>query len=193
MKAVQFFIAGVFAVAVACGPVPVAAQEADAAPLQPVPKVDLARYAGTWYEIALYPNMFQRRCAADTQANYAPLPEGQIEVRNRCSEADGKTAEVVGRARTVNASGSMLKVRFAPAWLSWLPFVWADYWVIQLADDYRYAVVGEPDREYLWVLSRTPVMGDADKAVIWKQLIEQGYAPGRLQFTPQKAAQQKQP
>jgi apolipoprotein D and lipocalin family protein len=168
------------------------AAQAEDTPLQSVPQLDLSRYLGTWYEIALYPNVFQRMCVAQTQAQYAKLPDGQIEVRNRCTDANGKTAEVAGRARLASrapdALSSQLKVRFAPDWLAWAPFVWANYWVIQLADDYRYAVVSEPGRDYLWVLSRTPTLAAPDKEVIFERLRMQGLDPGRLQFTPQAAA-----
>ena len=77
-----------------------------------------------------------------------------------------------------------LAVRFAPAWLAWLPLVWGDYWVIDLADDYRYAVVGEPSREYLWVLARGPQLADADWHRIVARLPALGYDPARLVRTP---------
>ena len=77
-----------------------------------------------------------------------------------------------------------LEVRFAPAWLGWLPFLWGDYWVIDLADDYRYAVVGEPSREYLWVLAREPRLPDADWQKIVARLPALGYDPSRLVRTP---------
>jgi apolipoprotein D and lipocalin family protein len=80
---------------------------------------------------------------------------------------------------------SKLEVRFAPGWLSWVPGVWAPYWVIQLADDYRYAVVGEPGRQYLWILSRTPVLDPQDRAIINGLLQQQGYDPTKLQEEPQ--------
>ena len=88
-------------------------------------------------------------------------------------------------ARTAVLSGNQLsppqlQVRFAPAWLSWLPMVWGNYWVIQLAPDYRYVVVGEPSREFLWVLARDTQLNAADWLTIESRLKEQGYDPAKL-------------
>jgi len=127
------------------------------ATVRTVPAVDLERYAGDWFEIARYPNWFQRKCAGDVRASYARRADGQIDVVNRCGRADGSVIEARGVARVADAqTRSKLKVRFAPAVLSFLPFVWGDYWIIGLADDYAWAVVGSPDRKYLWILARTP-------------------------------------
>lgn len=157
----------------------------DKAPLTTVPAVDLERYSGTWYEVALYPNYFQRMCVTGTQANYSPLPSGNIQVRNRCLNDKKEEVSVIGQAR-VQADGgnAKLSVRFAPDWLAWLPFVWAPYWVIQLADDYRYAVVSEPSRDYLWILSRTPQLADSDLQAIKTRLTAQGFDLTKLKFTP---------
>jgi apolipoprotein D and lipocalin family protein len=155
-------------------------------PLQPVPSVDLARYAGTWHEIALYPNYFQRMCVAGTQANYKALQENVIEVRNRCLNDKKEEVSVLGQARVqASSNNAKLRVRFAPDWLAWLPFVWAPYWVIQLADDYRYTVVSEPSRDYLWILSRTPTLPEQDLKTIQARLKEQGFDVTKLKFTPQ--------
>ena len=126
------------------------------APLQAVPDLDLARYAGTWHEIARLPMYFERRCARDITATYTPRADGSIAVRNACMRDDGVRMASDGVARKRGSSNAKLEVRFAPGWLSALPFVWADYWVIAVDEDYRWAVVGEPGREYLWILSREP-------------------------------------
>lgn len=128
------------------------------APLQAVPDLDLARYAGTWHEIARLPMYFERRCARDITATYTPRADGSIAVRNACVRDDGVRMSSQGEARKRGASNAKLQVRFAPGWLSALPFVWADYWVIAVDEDYRWAVVGEPGREYLWILSREPTV-----------------------------------
>lgn len=121
--------------------------------------VDLARYAGDWHEIARFPNRFQRRCAGDVMASYAVRPDGRVDVVNRCRGEDGRAVEARGLARVVDPrTSSKLKVRFAPALLSWLPLVWGDYWIVGLADDYSWAVVGSPDRKYLWILARAPAL-----------------------------------
>jgi apolipoprotein D and lipocalin family protein len=156
-------------------------------PVRAVSSVDLGRYAGRWFEIARYPNRFQDQCAGDVTAVYEPREDGRIRVVNRCRRADGSLDEAEGVARVVEGSGNArLKVRFAPGWLSFLPFVWGDYWVIGLADDYRWAVVGTPDRKYLWILSRTPAMTDADRAAAESAIRENGFELSRLVPTPQQ-------
>lgn len=129
-----------------------------AAPVTSVPELELSRYAGHWYEIAHLPVSFQRQCAGDITAAYALRADGRIEVRNACLTHDGRRAEADGVARTVEGHPGRLQVSFVPGWLSWVPLVWADYWVIALDPDYQWAVVGDPDREYLWFLSREPAM-----------------------------------
>ena len=121
-----------------------------------VDKVDLARYAGEWFEIARYPNRFQRSCAGDVRAIYVMRADGRVDVVNRCRTADGRVIEARGVARVLDKrTNAKLKVRFAPSALSFLPFVWGDYWILGLAGDYSWAVVGSPNRKYLWILSRT--------------------------------------
>eukprot|EP01034_Spumella_vulgaris_P035962 gene35962-44344_t len=120
--------------------------------------IDVAyRYMGTWYEIAKYPNYFQRKCVGNTTADYALQPDKTVQVTNRCEIGKGEAIVATAEGRQVGGAASpRLEVRFAPAWLSFLPFVWADYWVIDLDEQYQLAAVSEPKREYLWILSRTP-------------------------------------
>ena len=126
-------------------------------PLRVVPKVDLDRYAGKWFEIARLPNEFQDECVSDVSAVYKLRPDGRIDVTNRCIEPDGSVKEANGVARRVEGQpSSILQVRFAPGWLSFLPNVWGDYQIIELDPDYRHVLVGSPDRKYLWILARTP-------------------------------------
>ncbi|NYT57500.1 lipocalin family protein [Alcaligenaceae bacterium] len=129
--------------------------------------VDLVKYAGTWYEQARLPNRFQKECVGDVRADYVLQPDKTISVTNQCRLQDGniKVAKAKGRLSTAAQplDPAKLEVRFAPAWTSWLPMVWGDYWILKLEGDYRYSLVGTPDREYLWVLSREP---HADKAVV---------------------------
>jgi apolipoprotein D and lipocalin family protein len=125
-------------------------------PVRAVETVDLERYAGDWYEVARFPNRFQRRCVSDVRARYVIRTDGQLDLFNQCRTADG-VIDARGVARIVDSrTSAKLKVRFAPAALSFLPFVWGDYWILGLAADYSWAVVGSPDRNYLWILSRTP-------------------------------------
>jgi len=156
-------------------------------PVRPVGSVDLERYAGRWYEISRYPNRFQESCAGEVTATYERREDGRIRVVNRCRRADGSMNEAEGVARPVEGgANARLKVRFAPGWLSFLPFVWADYWVIGLADDYRWAVVGTPDRKYLWILARTPRLPEADRAAAQAKIKENGFDLSRLVPTRQE-------
>jgi len=131
---------------------------ATALPNEPVRVLDLARYVGQWHEIAHLPMFFQRRCVDTITATYTANPNGSINVHNACRTKGGTTDASEGVARKLDGQPGALKVRFAPGWLAWLPWVWADYWVIDLDPDYQWAVVGGPSRKYLWILSRTPVM-----------------------------------
>jgi apolipoprotein D and lipocalin family protein len=163
-----------------------------AAPLQSLPALTVSTYLGTWYQVALFPNWFQRQCVSDTTATYRQRPDGNIDVLNRCRGADGKIDEALGRARPVGGVAqdelrpAQLQVSFLPGWLQWLPFGQGDYWVIQRADDGRYAVVSAPSRRYLWVLSRTPALSVADETAIRSQLQSQGFDLSRWATHPHK-------
>jgi apolipoprotein D and lipocalin family protein len=153
------------------------AQDRPVRELTVVPSVDFKKYAGLWYEVARLPNRFQEQCAGNVTATYTPLDDGSIRVVNRCRKENGETDEAEGEAKRSgdDAPDAKLKVRFAPAFLSFLPFVWGDYWIIDLAPDYSYAVVGDPGRKYLWVLSRTPAMDDSALSAILDRAREKGY------------------
>lgn len=129
-------------------------------PNEPVAEVDLARYTGVWYEVARLPMFFQRNCVRDTTATYGPAADGRLTVTNRCVTADGGVIDVSGIARPTARAGA-LEVSFLPRALSWLPIGWADYWIIDLDPEYRWAVVGGPSRNALWVLSREPAIDPA--------------------------------
>lgn len=148
--------------------------------------LDVPRYMGTWYEVAKYPNRFQKMCISDTRAEYRLLPDGHVEVVNRCRISSGEMTDAVGSARQLGEKQSpRLKVRFAPAWLSFLPFVWGDYWVIDLDTDYQLAAVSEPKREFLWILSRTPQVSPAAYEALLERLANKGFDLKRLQASPQ--------
>jgi apolipoprotein D and lipocalin family protein len=141
---------------------PLAAQRVTA-PLRVVDSVELTRYAGRWYEAARLPNKFQNQCAGDVVVHYALRNDGRIDIVNRCRTSAGKIDEARGLARKGGdgRSTAKLEVRFAPAILSFLRSGWGDYWIIGLGPEYTWAVVGTPNREYLWILSRTPEMSAA--------------------------------
>ena len=157
---------------------PAAADEP--APLQAVPELDLQRYSGTWHEIARLPMYFERRCVGDITATYVPLESGRVQVRNACLRDDGVRMQSNGMARRAGTDPAKLEVRFAPSWLSFLPMVWSDYWVIALDPDYRWALVGEPDREYLWILSREPALAAGTFNMIKARAVELGYTLDEL-------------
>ena len=155
--------------------------------LATIPSLDLPRYLGTWYEIAKFPNRFQRKCAGFTIATYTALPDGRVQGENRCRLADGGVDVAIGVARQVGPAHSpRLKVRFAPALLSFLPMVWGDYWIIDLDRDYGLAAVSEPGREYLWILSRTPTVSKSAYDALVARLSGQGLDVRKLVRTPQQ-------
>jgi apolipoprotein D and lipocalin family protein len=152
-------------------------------PLQTVSKVDLSRYTGTWFEIASYPQSFQKDCTG-TSATYTLREDGEVGVVNRCRKKslDGEEKSVEGRARVVDvATGAKLQVTF------FWPF-WGDYWIIDLGENYEYAVVGHPGRDYLWILSRTPNMEESVYQEILHRLRAKDYPLERLQKTLQPAS-----
>ena len=153
-------------------------------PLQTVPKVELERYLGTWYEVASFPQWFQEGCTGTT-ATYSLRDDGDIDVANRCylKTLDGELDTADGVARVLDEkTNAKLEVSF------FQPF-WGDYWIIDLAPDYSYAVVGHPGRDYLWILSRTPTMEPSVYQGILDRLRAQRYPLDRLQQTLQTGSQ----
>jgi apolipoprotein D and lipocalin family protein len=148
--------------------------------LPTVDYVDLERYLGTWYEIARNPAPFQEGCVA-TIATYSQRSDGGIRVINRCrvETLDGELREAEGRARIAD-SETNAKLRVTFFW----PF-YGDYWILALGEDYDWALVGEPARRYLWILSRTPRMDEALFEDIVGRLPALGYDPDDLIITPQ--------
>jgi apolipoprotein D and lipocalin family protein len=156
------------------------------APLAVVDNLDPDRYVGEWYEIARLPNRFQNKCAADVVARYARRKDGGFDVVNRCRKSDGTSVDAAGVARTVKgAPTSVLEVRFAPAFLSFLPQVWGDYQVMALDAAHTYALVGTPDRKYLWVLSRTPELDPARYNELMAVAAQQGFDVSKVVRTTQ--------
>lgn len=155
-----------------------------------VPRVDVQRYVGSWFEVARFPNWFQGTCVGDVTANYEALDDGTLKVTNRCRESQGRVnmAEGIATPASGDTTGARLKVSFLPGWLRWVPWDGGDYWVVMLDDDYRWAVVSEPTREYLWVLSRTPKLDPALYERIVNQLRRDGYDVDKLLPTLQTAS-----
>ena len=155
-------------------------------PLATIPALDVPRYLGTWYEIAKYPNWFQRKCLKNTRADYSAQADGSVRVVNFCTTKEGELSQAIGEARQLGgATSPKLEVRFAPAWLSLMPFVWGDYWVIDLDPSYQLVAVSEPKREYLWILSRTPEITVKAYDELVARLEKKGLDSRKLERTPQ--------
>ncbi len=155
-------------------------------PLDLVENLDLERYQGRWFEIARLPNRFQDDCVSDTRAHYSLREDGRVDVVNRCRTDDGSVDQASGIARKADPDGpnSALEVRFAPRWLSWLPFVWGEYRVIALGQDYDYAMVGTENRDYLWILARqTELQPELLRGLI-DQARDQGFNTNSLLMQP---------
>lgn len=142
--------------------------------LPTVSSVDLERYLGRWYEIARFDHRFERGCSA-VEAFYTLREDGMIGVKNSCFLADeNRTKEAHGRAYIVDeTSNAKLKVTF------FWPF-YGNYWIIDLAEDYRYAVVSEPSQEYFWILSRTLEMRQDDVDHILSYATTRGFDTAKL-------------
>jgi apolipoprotein D and lipocalin family protein len=167
--------AGAVAMAAASGPAGAASK-----PLEVVPFVDLQKYLGTWYEIATIPQRFQKGCVGVT-AEYKLRPDGDIAVLNTCRQGtlDGNVRSVLGKAWVVDKkTNAKLRVRF------FWPFSGA-YWVIGLDADYRWAIVGHPDRTYLWILSREPHMDEALYNELLRLIADKGYDLAKIKRTLQ--------
>ena len=158
-------------------------------PVKTIASLDVPEYLGTWYEIAKFPNWFQRKCVGNTQATYSMRADGNLKVLNSCKNADGVVSEAEGMARQIGEQDSpRLEVRFAPAWLSFLPLVWGDYWVIDLDPQYQVAAVSDPQRDYLWVLSRTPQLDQKVYQELLQRLQAQQFDVRKLEITAQSTA-----
>jgi apolipoprotein D and lipocalin family protein len=161
-----------------------ASQEAE--PVKVIASLDVPRYMGAWYEIAKFPNWFQKKCIGNTKALYVPKDDGSIQVLNSCKTANGEISRAEGLARQLGPADSpKLEVRFAPAWLGFLPFVWGDYWVIDIDPQYQVAAVSDPNREYLWILSRTPQLDKKVYQELLHRLQEQRFDIRKLEITSQ--------
>jgi apolipoprotein D and lipocalin family protein len=148
--------------------------------IQPVPYVDLNKYVGKWYEIASFPQRFQKRCNCTT-AEYTMTNKGYVIVENRCNKdsINGKQSYIKGKAFIQEHSGNAkLIVQF------FWPFK-GDYWIIDLAEDYSYAVVGNPNKKYLWILCRTPIMNETIYQKIISKLIISGFDVSKINKTKQ--------
>lgn len=149
-----------------------------------VDNVDLSRYAGLWYEIAKIPNRFQKSCIKNVKAEYSLNKDGSIAVKNSCVEEDGEINIANGTARIADKkTNAKLEVSFVSIF-GWNLF-WGDYWIIGLADDYSYAVIGHPEKKYGWILSRTQSLTEDKMKEAFTILEKSGYKKSDFKMTLQ--------
>ena len=147
--------------------------------------VDLQRYLGTWYEIARKPMRHEDATARDITATYALEADGAVRVTNSCLDAEGEVDVAEGRAEPVDAgNNAKLEVTFLPRGLRWIPFARGDYWILRLDEGYRTALVGSPDRKYLWLLARQPTLAEEVRHDFLDSARGQGYDLAELILTP---------
>ena len=147
--------------------------------LEVVPHVDLNRYVGRWYEIARLPNRFEKKCAGSVTATYSLRSDGTIEVVNRCRKSSGDYTTATGKAKIVDkTTNAKLKVTF------FWPF-YGDYWILELGDNYEYAVVGAPNRKYLWILSRNREMDENLYRTLLDKMTARGFKTEQMIKTSQ--------
>jgi apolipoprotein D and lipocalin family protein len=153
--------------------------------LETIEGFELERYLGRWYEIGSYPQTFQEGCVGTT-ATYSLKDDGNVDVLNECLQ-NGEPIEANGTARPVDLDRGKLEVSFFP------PF-WSEYWILDLREDdgpdadYTQAVVGEPGRDALWILSRTPELDPSTEDALLADIEAQDYGLDRLRFTEQPDA-----
>jgi len=159
------------------------AQSAPGSEPETVEHVDLDRYMGTWYEFARLPNRFQSQCTRNVTAEYTLQADGKVRVVNRCETEAGSVDEATGIARVVDeTTNAKLEVSFVR--ILGFSLFWGDYWVIGLGDDYDWAVVGHPNREYGWLLVRNPEVSEDLADEMFFVLESRGYRHDDFVLTP---------
>lgn len=150
---------------------------------QTVPSVDLHRYLGTWYEIARLPQRHEPADFTDITATYSLNENGSVRVDNRALDGEGEPEQSIGEAVVVEGSGNAkLEVSFLPDGLEWIPFTRGDYWILRVDDDYQTALVGTPDRKYLWLLARTTHPEVTKQQSFLDTAVQQGFELDELIF-----------
>ena len=174
---VSLIVIGVIVATALAGVAPVAGKSE----LEVVRSVDLARYAGRWYEIARLPNRFEKKCVDSVTATYTLRSDGRVDVVNRCRKANGEYSTAKGKAKVVD-KGTNAKLKVTFFW----PF-YGDYWILDLGSNYEYAVVGSPNRDYLWILSRTPQLDEQLYQSLIAKMATRGFETDRMIRTSQPA------
>lgn len=175
-----------FAIGILFSSIAATAQQVQAAQqVQTVPYVNLNSFLGSWYEIASIPQFFQRNCVKNTVANYTVDNEGGIDVLNTCINQKGELISANGKAKVFDEkTNAKLSVTFLKIF-DWVYTLQGNYWIIDLADDYRYAVIGDRHGTYGWIISRTPRIEEKDLVSAMNALRNNGYDLCRFNITPQ--------
>lgn len=151
--------------------------------LATVSQFNLEKYLGTWYEIARLPMKHQPEDSTDISAVYSLQDNGKIRVQNRCLDKDKQVDESIGEATIVDGDNGKLEVTFLPEGLRWVPFTKGDYWVLKIDADYQTALVGEPDKKFLWILHRNVTLDENTKREYLAYAESLGYELGDLIHT----------
>lgn len=154
-------------------------------PVKTVDSVDLQHYLGSWFEFAAIPQSFEKQCIGNTTAEYSLAENELISVINSCDTANGARSIATGRAKVVDQiSNSKLKVTFVN-FFGWQFLFGGDYWIMAIGENYSYAVIGAPGRDYAWILSRNPVLTEEQIMETKQVLASQGYDTCKLITTIQ--------
>lgn len=162
-------------------------------PVRSVEKLDLQRYAGTWYELARVPNKQQANCNSDATTTYRLLADGSMRLMSRCRDASERVNVAVARAEPLAGDPARMRLSYLPSCLSWWPGSHVEQWVVMVDDDYRVAVVSDPSRKSLWILSRTPTIDGATFSGLVSRLRMQRYPVDRLVITPHRGMDETTP
>lgn len=147
---------------------------------QTVPKVDLNRYMGKWYEVAKIPNTFQKTCISDITVNYTLLANNHVAGVNTCRKANGELYQLAVDGKVQDASNAKIVFKITSSWLRFIPMIRADYWIVDLANDYSYAAVATADGKYLWILARQPQLAESVYLQIVQRVAKLGFATDKL-------------
>lgn len=179
-SALRIILIGIFAIIISC----TYNKSMEHNSIETVKYVDIEKYAGKWYEIAKIPNKFQKKCAKNTTAFYEIIENKKISVVNSCVTSNNEIIKATGIAKVIDdKTNAKLKVSFVK--ILGINLFWGDYWIIGLDKDYRFAVIGTPNRKYGWILGRTPKLEEKDLDTIKEVLKKNGYNFDDFEFTPQ--------
>ncbi len=150
-----------------------------------IPRLDINRYLGDWFEICRLPLKWEDETASNVTASYSLQTDGKIRVDNRCLDKNGQPTQAVGEASPVDDTNAKLTVTFLPASLRWIPFTKGDYWILKIADDYSVSLVGTPNREHLWLLARSPKLHQGIQQAYLDEALSQDFDLSNLIYPTQ--------